>query len=104
VVVPIVLVVVLVLVIEKAEYVLKMRWGVEDEDEYKDEYESPASCGLWGASCKLRVTGCVVVPIVLVVVLVLVIEKTEYVLKMRWGVEDEDEYKDEYESLARCGL
>jgi hypothetical protein len=38
----------------------------------------------------------VVVPIVLVVVLVLVIEKAEYVLKMRWGVEDE------YESLARC--
>jgi hypothetical protein len=23
---------------------------------------------------------------------------------MRWGVEDEDEYKDEYESLARCEL
>jgi hypothetical protein len=45
----------------------------------------------------------VVVPIVLVVVLVLVIEKAEYVLKIRWGVEDEDEYKDEYESLARCG-
>jgi hypothetical protein len=44
----------------------------------------------------------VVVPIVLVLVLVLVIEKAEYVLKMRWGVEDEDEYKDEYESLARC--
>ena len=81
-VVPIVLVVVLVLVIEKAEYVLKMRWGVEDEYEYKDEYESPARCGLWGASCKLRVTGCVVVPIVLV--LVLVIEKAEYVLKIRW--------------------
>ena len=43
--VPIVLVVVLVLVIEKAEYVLKIRWGVEDEDEYKDEYESPAGYG-----------------------------------------------------------
>jgi len=36
------------------------------------------------------------------VVVVLVIEKAEYVLKMRWSVEDEDEYKDEYESLARC--
>ena len=72
-------------------------------------------CGVRVASCGLRVTGyglrvagywsrvarCVVVPIVLVVVLVLVIEKAEYVLKMRWGVEDE--YKDEYESLARCG-
>jgi hypothetical protein len=43
-VVPIVLVVVLVLVIEKAEYVLKIRWCVEDEYEYKDEYESPAGC------------------------------------------------------------
>ena len=46
----------------------------------------------------MRVTGCVVVPIVLVVVLVLVIEKAEYVLKMRWGVEDEDE------SLTGCVL
>jgi hypothetical protein len=54
------------------------------------------------AGCELQVAGCVVVPIVLVVVLVLVIEKAEYVLKIRWGVEDEDEYKDEYESLARC--
>jgi len=35
-----------------------------------------------------------------VVPIVLVIEKAEYVLKMRWSVEDE--YKDEYESLARC--
>ena len=50
----------------------------------------------------LRGAGCGFVPIVLVVVLVLVIEKAEYVLKIRWGVEDEDEYKDEYESLARC--
>ncbi len=44
--VPIVLVVVLVLVIEKAEYIRKIRWGVEDEDEYKDEYEFPAGCVL----------------------------------------------------------
>jgi hypothetical protein len=44
-VVPIVLVVVLVVVIEKAEYARKIRWGVEDEDEYKDEYEFPAGCG-----------------------------------------------------------
>jgi Na+-transporting methylmalonyl-CoA/oxaloacetate decarboxylase gamma subunit len=40
--VPIVLVVVLVLVIEIAEHVRKIRWGVEDED--KDEDEFPASC------------------------------------------------------------
>ena len=58
-------------------------------------------CGLRVAGYWSRVARCVVVPIVLVVVLVLVIEKAEYVLKMRWGVEDE--YKDEYESLARCG-
>ena len=41
----------------------------------------------------MRVTGCGVVPIVLVVVLVLVIEKAEYVRMIRWGVEDEDEYE-----------
>ena len=36
--------IVLVLVIEKDEYAHKIRWGVEDE--YKDEYESPARCAL----------------------------------------------------------
>ena len=61
-------------------------------------------CGLRVTCYGVRVTSCVVVPIVLVVVLVLVIEKAEYVIKMRLGVEDEDEYKDEYESLARCEL
>jgi hypothetical protein len=39
----------------------------------------------------LRVPGFGFVPIVLVVVLVLVIEKAEYVRKTRWGVEDEYE-------------
>jgi hypothetical protein len=53
-VVPIVLVVVLVLVIEKAEYVLKIRWGVEDED----EYESPVRCGVRGMSCDLQGAAC----------------------------------------------
>ena len=57
--------------------------------------------GLRVAGYWSRVARCVVVPIVLVVVLV--IEKAEYVLKMRWGVEDEYEYKDEYESLTSCG-
>jgi hypothetical protein len=42
-VVPIVLVVVLVLVIEKAEYVRNIRWDAEDE--YKDEYEYSAGLG-----------------------------------------------------------
>jgi hypothetical protein len=40
----------------------------------------------------------VIEPIVLVVVL----EKAEYACKIRWGAEDEDEYKDEYESLTGC--
>ena len=65
---------------------------------------SDPGCALRVTSCGVRVTGCElrVVPIVLVVVLVLVIEKAEYVRKIRWGVEDEDEYKDEYESPAGC--
>ena len=33
---------VVVLVLEKAEYACKIRWGAEDEYEYKDEYETPA--------------------------------------------------------------
>jgi hypothetical protein len=36
------IVLVVVLVLEKAEYACKIRWGDEDED----EYEAPASCGL----------------------------------------------------------
>jgi hypothetical protein len=55
VVVPIVLVVVLAPVIENAEYVVKIRSGVEDE--YKDEYESPVRCEIRVARCLLRVAG-----------------------------------------------
>jgi hypothetical protein len=50
----------------------------------------------------LRVAGYGIESIVLVVVLVLILEKAEHACKIRWG--DEDEYKDEYETLAGCGI
>ena len=49
--VPIVLVVVLVLVIEKAEYVRMMKWGVEDE------YESPAGYSIWDRGFRISDLG-----------------------------------------------
>ena len=55
----------------------------------------------------MRVTCFGIESIVLVVVLVLVLEKAECACKIRWGDEDEHEYKDEYESrttYAGCVL
>jgi hypothetical protein len=55
--VSIVLVVVLVIVIEKAEYGMYYEMGVEDDDEYKDEYELPMGRTVLGFSYWILVTG-----------------------------------------------